>query len=52
MKDSYIMVNPKGELIKAQNSGYEVLGSLLTGDIISMIEKLGFNMEVYNRRYT
>ena len=51
MKSSYIMVNPSGELIKPSSNTYEVIGSLLKGDINSMIEELKLDMGEYERRY-
>lgn len=51
MKQSYIMMNPNGEIIKPENNSYKVLGSVLMDDIQSMIKGLDLDITEYNRRY-
>lgn len=51
MKQSYIMMNPNGEIIKPENNSYKVLGSVLTNDIQSMISSLNLDIAEYNKRY-
>lgn len=51
MKKSYIMMNPNGEIIKPENDSYKVLGSVLTDDIQSMINRLDLDITEYNKRY-
>lgn len=51
MKQSYIMMNPNGEIIKPENDSYRVLGSVLTDDIKSMIKELDLDIAEYNKRY-
>ena len=51
MKESYIMMNPNGEIIKPENNTYKVLGSVLIDDIESMLSELNLDMVEYNKRY-
>ena len=51
MKQSYIMMNPNGEIIKPENNSYKVLGSVLMDDIQSMVDGLDLDIAEYNKRY-
>ena len=51
MKQSYIMMNPNGEIIKPENNAYKVLGSVLFDDIESMVNRLELDITEYNKRY-
>ena len=45
MKQSYIMMNPNGEIIKPENNSYKVLGSVLFDDIQAMVNELDLDAE-------
>lgn len=51
MKQSYIMMNPNGEIIKPENKSYKVLGSVLYDDIQEMVNELDLDITEYNKRY-
>ena len=53
MKDTYIMLNPAGELLCEAENGvsYEVLGSFLNDDISKLLNKYNLKTELYFKRY-
>jgi radical S-adenosyl methionine domain-containing protein 2 len=53
MQNSYIIVNPTGDLITEgfHNASYDRLGSVLCDDMKTLLDKLPFNNEVYQQRY-
>ena len=53
MKDSYIMVNPYGVLLKNDNSGgYEEIGSVLESDLKRLLLNHPLNLDEYQKRYS
>ena len=53
MKDTYIMLNPTGELIKQSKNGlsYTTVGSALEENILKLMAKYSLNYELYKKRY-
>ena len=53
MKDTYIMVNPRGMMIKEGSNGreYEEIGSVLEGDLRELLLLHPLHMEEYQKRY-
>ena len=53
MKDTYIMVNPAGNLVKENKDGnsYETIGSVLSEDIESLLLKHPLHIKEYHSRY-
>ncbi len=53
MKNTYIMLNPAGELIKESKDGlsYDAIGSVLENDISILLSQYSLNYELYSKRY-
>lgn len=53
MQNSYIIVNPEGDLITEgfQNASYDRIGSVVNDNMDDLLARLPFNNEVYQQRY-
>ncbi len=53
MKDTYIMINPYGELIKdgADGQSYEVVGSALREPMELLMSRFNLKEDIYQQRY-
>lgn len=53
MKDTYIMVNPMGMMLKEASNGreYEEIGSVLEGDLKELLLQHPLHVEEYQKRY-
>lgn len=53
MKDTYIMVNPMGMMLKEASNGreYEKIGSVLEGDLKELLLQHPLHVEEYQKRY-
>lgn len=53
MKDSYIMINPAGKLIKESSDGlgYTAVGSALEESMTDLMKKYNLKLDVYKERY-
>ena len=54
MKDTYIMVNPEGKLLRegADNRSYVEIGSVLEHEISDLLKALPLKESLYHRRYS
>lgn len=54
MKDTYIMINPEGKLLRegADNKSYVEIGSVLEHDILQLLKELPLKESLYYQRYS
>lgn len=54
MKDTYIMINPEGKLLRegADNKSYVEIGSVLEHDILQLLKELPLKEALYHQRYS
>lgn len=54
MKDTYIMINPAGKLIKENSDGisYEIVGSALEESMNNLMKRYDLKYDIYKERYS